>query len=127
MLHKQEDKLTNYGVEDPNFNLNEKELIKIFCKKLMMNLETLIENILKNEREYKALKSEQDDVDLLLTNGPVDLFRTFYKTFDMIKPYQINELHIEVLKMIKECIILYLIGVDVVICVSYKLYYRGLI
>lgn len=84
----------------------------------MMNLETLIENILKNEREYKALKSEQDDVDLLLTNGPVDLFRTFYKTFDMIKPYKINELHIEVLKMIKECIILYLIGVDVVICVS---------
>lgn len=83
-----------------------------------MNLETLIESILKNEREYKALKSEQDDGDLLMTNGPVDLFRTFYKTFDMIKTFKIKDLHVELFKMFKECILLYLIGVDVVISVS---------
>lgn len=83
-----------------------------------MNLQTLIESILKNEREYKALKSEQDDGDLLMTNGPVDLFRTFYKTFDMIKNFKIQDLHTELFKMFKECILLYLIGVDIVISVS---------
>lgn len=83
-----------------------------------MNLQTLIESILKNEREYKALRSENDDGDLLITNGPIDLFRTFSQTFDLIKKFKIKDLHIEVFKMFKECIMLYLIGVNIVISVS---------
>lgn len=117
-MYKQEEKLNTYGIEDPNFCINGKELVKIFTRKIIMNLQTLIESILKNEREYKALKTEQDDGDLLLTNGPVDLFRTFYKTFDMMKNFKIKDLHSEVFKMFKECILLYLIGVDIVISVS---------
>ena len=115
MVYKQEEKLLQFGIEDPNFALNGKELVRIFTRKIIMNLQTLIESILKNEREYKALKCEQDDGELLLTNGPVDLFRTFYKTFDMIKKFKIKELHSETFKMFKECILLYLIGVDIVI------------
>lgn len=83
-----------------------------------MNLDTLIDSILKNEREYKAIKNEEDNASTLVTNGPVDLFRTFYKTFDMIKEFKIKDLHIETFKMFKECILLYMIGVDIVISVS---------
>lgn len=75
-------------------------------------MQTIIESILRNEREYKAVKDLEFDI--LITNGPVDLFRTLSSTYDLIKHSKIKHLHEEVLKMFKECILLYLIGVDTV-------------
>ena len=59
-----------------------------------MNMETILENILKNEREYKALKSNNEsDGDLLITNGPYDLFRILSTTYDLIKKYKIKQIN----------------------------------
>lgn len=112
-LFLQETKLKKFGVEDANFSTNAREIIKIFTRKTIINMRTIIESILRNEREYKAVKDL--DYDILITNGPVDLFRTLSSTYDLIQKSKIKELHEEVLKMFKECILLYLIGIDTVI------------
>lgn len=110
--------LTEYGVTDPNFLINSNELIKIFTRKSIINLQTIIESILKNERQYKSLKSDSEEGSILITNGPQDLFKTFSSTFDLVKKYKCLQLYEEIFRMFKECMFMYLIGVDTVINVS---------
>lgn len=81
----------------------------------MQNLNIIVDSILKNERQYKASSSNDDEI--LLTNGPQDLFKMFSTTMDMIRKFKIKFLFEEVLRMFKECQILYMIGVDIVISV----------
>ena len=116
LFYNQSEKLNSFGIQDPNLLINANELIKIFTRKTILNMKTIIENILKKEREYKALQSEDDsDGDLLITNGPGDLFRILSTTYDMVKKYKIKDLHKEIFRMFKECLLLYMIGVDLVI------------
>ena len=114
-LYKQEKRLEVFGINDPNYNSNAKELIKIFIKKTFLNVKTIIESILKSEREIKAIKNEDG---ILITNGPSDLFKILYTTFDLIKAHNNRALYEQMLYLFKECIMQYLIGVDYVINVN---------
>lgn len=114
-LYLREDKLTEFGISDQNFVNNSKEIVKIFSRKTMQNLQTIVDSILKNERQYKAIVSTEEEI--YLTNGPQDLFKMFSTTIDLIRKFKIKFVFEEVLKMIKECQILYMIGVDLVISV----------
>lgn len=115
LFFNQNDKLNDFGIHDQNFYINGLEVIKLFTRKTIKNIENIIDNILKNEREHKALKSNEDEGDLLITNGPYDLFRLLSQTFDIIKKYKIKEVYEMSMDMLKECILLYLIGVYIVI------------
>lgn len=114
--------LNEYGVSDPNFIINSNELIKIFTRKSILNLQTIIESILKNERQYKSLKSDSEEGSILVTNGPQDLFKTFSTTFDLVKKYKYKQFYEEIFRMFKECMFLYLIGVDIVVSVRLDIY-----
>lgn len=109
-----EDKLALFGVHDPNFSQNARELIKIFIKKTFNNVKTILKSILKNERDVKAIKSSEN---FYVTNGPVDLFKLIYSTFDIAKGHKIKNLTEQLLNLSKECILQYLIGIDCVVSV----------
>jgi hypothetical protein len=100
-----------FGIHDPNFSSNGKELIKIFSKKIFLNIRTLIENILRSEREKKAETSADG---LLVTEGPTALFKVLFTTISSIKSKKIRPLLENILYLIKECITMYLIGIDCV-------------
>jgi hypothetical protein len=89
-------------------------LIKIFIKKTFHNIKTILGSILRNEREVKAFKSSDN---IYVTNGPSDLFKLIYSTFEIAKGHKIKSLTEQLLNLAKECILQYLIGVDCVISV----------
>jgi hypothetical protein len=107
-----DDKVNQLRVIDPNLDKNANEFVKIYMKKTFQNLLEVIQNILKSEREVKALKSEEG---YYYTNGPNDLFDILSKTFDLVKDYKIKDIYEAILRLFHECIIQYLIGVDCVI------------
>lgn len=66
------DRLKNYyRIQDENFNQNANEFINIYMKKACKNTLDMIDNILKNERESK---DSRDDNNKLITNGQRELF-----------------------------------------------------
>jgi hypothetical protein len=79
-----------------------------------MNVKTIIESILKNEREVKALKSPDH---IFITNGPLDLFKMLYSLIDVFKKenYRVKYIMEQFLYLCKECILQYLMGVDCVV------------
>ena len=107
-----DDKVNQLRIIDPNLDKNANEFVKIYMKKTFQNLLEVIQNILKSEREVKALKSEEG---YYYTNGPNDLFDILSKTFDLVKDYKIKDIYEAILRLFHECIIQYLIGVDCVI------------
>lgn len=111
-LFKFSEKLKKLKVNEPNLIKNGKELVKIYMKKTYKNITDVIENILKSEREVKAVKSENGE---LTTNGPNDLFDILSKSFNLIQDSKIKYIHSKMLNMFYECIIQYLIGVDCLI------------
>ncbi len=113
LLFEHEAYLSHFGVTDPNFSQNGRELIKIFIKKTFMNLKPIVESILKNEREVKAVKSSDN---LLITNGPIDLFKLLYSLIDIFKKEKKKTKYImeQLLCLFKECILDYMIGLDCV-------------
>lgn len=108
-LFKFEEKLKKLRVNEPNLSKNGKELVKIYMKKTYKNITDVIENILKSEREVKAIKSDNGEC---MTNGPNDLFDILSKSFDLIAEEKNKYIHSKMLNMFYECIIQYLIGVD---------------
>jgi hypothetical protein len=118
ILFKHEEYLSQFGVNDPNFSQNGRELVKIFIKKTFMNLRPMIENILRSEREQKAAKSSDN---LFITNGPVDLFKLFYSLLDIYKQDNNKTKYIieQLLYLFKECILNYLIGLDCVTSMTF--------
>jgi hypothetical protein len=110
-----------FGIIDPNFSNNGRELIKIFTKKTYHNIKQFIENILHNERQNKGERSSDG---LLITSGPANLFKLLYNSFDLVKRRKIKPLIESVLDFCKECIIHYLIGLDVVVDVSLLILYN---
>ena len=106
------EKLYRLNVNDPNFNKNGKELIKIYLKKTYHNVLTVIENILKDEREIKALTNEQG---IYYTKGPYDLFELLNGTFDLCKANRNKYLYQLILNLFYSSINQYLVGVEAVL------------
>lgn len=77
-------------------------------------MKTIIESILKSEREVKAVSSSDN---LLITNGPYDLFKLIYSIFEIFKKenFKIKYIIQQFLSLTKECISQYLIGIDCVV------------
>ena len=104
--------LLELNVDDENLYKNGKELIKIYFKKTYQNILSVIESILKNEREVKGIKSETGE---LQTHGPSDLFEILSRTFDLVKDNKNKCVYKEILLLFKESIKQYLIGIDTVL------------
>ena len=106
------DELMKLNVDDENFYKNGKELVKIYYKKTYQNILSVIESILKNEREVKGIISETGE---LYTQGPTDLFGLLSNTFDLVKENKNKCVYIEILVLFKESIKQYIIGIDTVL------------
>ena len=112
MLFMFGEKLLKLNVDDPNFFKNGKELSKIYLKKTYQNVLSVIENILKKEREVKALKHEMG---YYYTQGPNDLFEILSRTFDLIKENKNKCLYELTLNLFNSSINQYLSGVETVL------------
>jgi hypothetical protein len=77
-------------------------------------MKTIIESILKSEREEKAVNTGDN---ILITNGPYDLFKLIFSIFDIFKKenFKIKFIVEQFLSLTKECIIQYILGADCVI------------
>ena len=106
------DKLRSFRIIDENFNKNARELVKLFMKKTYKNTLDIIKNVLKNEREVKAITNSKGHY---VTNGPKDVFDILNKTFALVKDYNNKYIYEQSCVLFNECIIQYLIGVDCVI------------
>ena len=106
------DSLLELNVNDENLYKNGKELIKIYFKKTYQNILSVIESILKSERETKGIKAENGE---LQTHGPADLFEILSQTFDLVKENKNKTVYKEILLLFKESIKQYLIGIDSVL------------
>ena len=103
---------TIVNVEDQNYYRNAKALVKIYLKKTYNNVLSVIENILKDEREIKALKNETG---IYYTKGPYDLFELLSGTFDLVKNNKHKYLYQVVLNLFSSCVTQYLLGVETVL------------
>ena len=106
------EKLNSLNVNDPNFFKNGKELSKIYLKKTYQNVLSVIENILKKEREIKAIKHEMG---YYYTRGPNDLFETLSRTFDLLKENKNKCLYELTLDLFYSSINQYLLGTETVL------------
>ena len=106
------DRLFELNVDDQNFFKNGKELAKIFLKKTYQNVLSVIENILRKEREVKALKHEMG---YYYTQGPNDLFEILSSTFDLIKENKNKCLYELTLNLFSSSITQYLLGIEAVL------------
>ena len=106
------EKLLRLNVDDKNFYKNGKELSKIYLKKTYQNVLSVIENLLKKEREIKALKHEMG---YYYTQGPNDLFEILSRTFDLIKNNNNKCLYELTLNLFNSSIKQYLLGVETVL------------
>lgn len=109
MLFNMGDRLHALNVDDPNFFKNGKELTKIYIKKTYNNVLSVIESILKDEREIKALKDENGNY---YTKGPNDLFDLLASTFELMKEEQNKYLYESILNLYHSSIQQYLLGVE---------------
>ena len=109
MLFDMGERLNKLNVNDQNFFKNGKILTNIYIKKTYNNVLAVIENILKDEREKKALK---DDSGKYYTNGPNELFELLERTFDLMKEYKNKYLYESILNFYHSSIHQYLLGVE---------------
>ena len=106
------EKLYTLNVDDPNFNKNGKELMKIYLKKTYQNVLAVIENILKDEREIKALTNDKG---IYYTKGPYDLFELLNGTFDLCKANRNKYLYQLFLNLFYSSVNQYLLGIETVL------------
>ena len=99
-------------IEEQNLIKNGRELAKIYFNKNFQNILTIIENILKNEREKKGKKNEEG---LFFTQGPNELFDILNDAFEAIKLYKHQIIYKKLLKIYYISITQYIIGVNCVI------------
>jgi hypothetical protein len=114
MLYNYETEIKNYGINDQNFSQNAEELVKIFIKKTYLNVREIIENILKTERKEKCDHLSKE----FITIGPAQLFNIITEIFNIIKSRKIKIILEQMINLTKECIIQYLIGVDILLKVK---------
>ena len=106
------EKLFDLNVNDQNFSKNGKELAKIYLKKTYQNVLSVIENILKKEREVKAIIH---DMGFYFTQGPNDLFEFLSQTFDLLKNNRNKAIYEMTIDLFNACINQYLLGVETVL------------
>ena len=106
------EKLFDLNVNDQNFNKNGKELAKIYLKKTYQNLLSVIENILRKEREVKAVIHEMG---YYYTQGPNDLFEILSQTFDLLKNNKNKVVYEMTIDLFNSSINQYLLGVETVL------------
>ena len=106
------EKLFELNVNDQNFSKNGKELAKIYLKKTYQNLLSVIENILKKEREVKAIIHEMG---YYYTQGPNDLFEILSQTFDLLKSNRNKVVYEMTIGLFNSSINQYLLGVETVL------------
>ena len=119
LLYTYEDKLSEFGIIDPNFSLSNKikllsdgrELFKIFSKKYFLVLKTHLDFLMKQEREHNTIKEQE----VLLTLMPEKLFKNFQDTYDIVKKTRIKQLYEFFLIDIKEIILNYVLATDYII------------
>jgi len=106
------EELFKVNVIDGNFYKNGKEFSKIFLKKTYQNVLSIIKNLLKKEREIKAIKDESG---IYCTRGPSDLFQLLCQTFDLVKSNKNKCLYELTLDLFNAAINQYLIGEEAVL------------
>ena len=106
------ERLFELNVNDQNFNKNGKELAKIYLKKTYQNVLSVIENILRKEREVKAIVH---DMGFYFTQGPNDLFEFLSQTFDLLKNNRNRVIYEMVIELFNSCVNQYLLGVETVL------------
>ena len=106
------EELLKVNVIDGNFYKNGKEFSKIFLKKTYQNVLTIIKNLLKKEREIKAIKDESG---LYCTRGPSDLFQLLSQTFDLVKDNKNKCLYELTLDLFNAAVNQYIIGEEAVL------------
>ena len=106
------EELFKVNVIDGNFYKNGKEFSKIFLKRIYQNVLSIIKNLLKKEREIKAIKDESG---IYCTRGPSDLFQLLCQTFDLVKSNKNKCLYELTLDLFNAAINQYLIGEEAVL------------
>ena len=112
MLFMFHDRLFDLNVNDQNFSKNGKELAKIYLKKTYQNVLSVIENILRKEREVKAIIH---DMGYYYTQGPNDLFEFLSQTFDLLKENKNKHIYEMAIDLFNSCINQYLLGEETVL------------
>lgn len=96
------------NIDDINYYKNGKAFANIYMKKTYKNILSVIENILADDRERKALT---DNEGKYYTNSPNDLYELLITTFDFIKTYENKYIYELTLNLFYHCIYQYLLGV----------------
>ena len=112
MLFMFYDRLFDLNVNDQNFSKNGKELAKIYLKKTYQNVLSVIENILRKEKEVKAIIH---DMGYYYTQGPNDLFEFLSQTFDLLKENKNKHIYEMAIDLFNSCINQYLLGEETVL------------
>ena len=106
------ERLFDLNINDQNFFKNGKELAKIYLKKTYQNVLSVIENILRKEREVKAVVH---DMGFYFTQGPNDLFEILSQTFDLLKNNKNKCIYELTIDLFNSGINQYLLGVETVL------------
>jgi hypothetical protein len=96
------------NVDDINLYKNAKAFMDIYIKQTYRNILSVIENILTDDRERKALTDNDGKYYL---KSPSDLFELLQITFDFAKTYQNKYLYESILNLFYYCIYQYLLGI----------------
>lgn len=108
MLFNLWEKLHLLNVDDINLYKNAKAFTDIYIKQTYRNILSVIENILTDDRERKALIDNDGKYYL---KSPNDLFELLQITFDFAKTYQNKYLYESILNLFYYCIYQYLLGI----------------
>ena len=106
------ERLFDLNINDQNFFKNGKELAKIYLKKTYQNVLSVIANILKKEREVKAIIHEMG---FYYTQGPNDLFQILSQTFDLLKNNRNKCIYELTIELFNSSLNQYLLGVETVL------------
>ena len=96
------------NIDDINYYKNGKAFANIYIKKTFQNILSVIENILEEDREGKALI---DNEGKYYTNSPNDLYELLITTFDFIKTFENKYIYELTLNLFYHCIYQYLLGI----------------
>jgi len=96
------------NVDDINLYKNAKAFMDIYIKQTYRNILSVIENILTDDRERKALTDKDGKYYL---KSPSDLFELLQITLDFSKTYQNKYLNESILNLFYYCIYQYLLGI----------------
>jgi hypothetical protein len=118
LLYNYEEKLSEFGVVDPNFslsnsfyNLDGRELFKIFSRKYFLDSKSSLAIFMKKERELNFIR----DQDILMTIAPDLIFKFINETYEIVKNTRIKQLLEFFLINFKEILLEYIIASDLIV------------